>query len=159
MSLTLGTGLRNILLNGTQGFAKLLEDGCISVYTGTKPANADAAETGTLLLRISTASTGTMGSGGTGGGTCGTYGLNFGTAANGALPKNAEVWSGTGIANGESGWFRFYEQNILMGASSTNIRMDGVCAVSGGDLNMSDLTVATEATIIIDSFTITLPAY
>ena len=161
-ALRLSTGIRNNLLQGTGGIAGLLNEGVMDIYTGTMPASADAAETGTLLVRVSVAS-GLAGSSGTGGGTAGTgvgtNGLKFGTAANGSITKSADVWSGTGKASGESGWWRFYATQVLKGATGTAIRMDGNCAVSGGDLNMSDLTVAAAATITIDTFSITLPAY
>ena len=166
-ALKLSTGLRNKLLHGTGGYGtgglkELFADGVMDIYSGVGPANADAAETGSQLVRITVAS-GTCGSGGTGGGTSGTGvgsdGLDFGTAANGILPKNADVWSGMGTANGEAGWFRFYDTRAQAGTSGTAVRMDGICAVSGGDLNMSDLTVAAGATITVDSFSITLPAY
>jgi hypothetical protein len=156
MALRLSTGLRNNLL-GTNNFKALFGSGCLDIYSGSPPSNADAAETGTLLARITEGSW-TAGTGGTGGGTVGTGGLNFGTAANGVIAKNANTWSGTGIANGEAGWFRFREQNICTGTSSTSIRFDGVCAVSGGDLNISDLTITASATTTIDNYSITLPA-
>jgi len=162
MALRLSTGLRNNLLQGTGGIAGLFADGIMDIYTGTMPANADAAEPGTLLVRVSVSS-GAAGSAQTGGGTAGTgvgtNGLDFGTAAAGSITKDASTWSGTGRADGEAGWWRFYATQVLKGTSGTAIRMDGNCAVSGGDLNMSDLTVATAATITIDTFSITLPAY
>ena len=161
-ALKLATGTRNALLSGSGGLKEIFADGVLDIYSGVGPANADALETGSQLVRISVAS-GIAGSGGTGGGTAGTgvgsNGLNFGTAANGTIPKNADVWSGSGTANGEAGWYRFYDTRVCQGANGTAVRMDGVCAVSGGDLNMSDLTVATGATITVDSFSITLPAY
>lgn len=162
MALKLSTGLRQNLLDGTGGIKGLFADGVMDIYTGTPPAGADSLETGTLLVRVSVAS-GLAGSDGTGGGTAGTgvgaNGINFGTAAAGVLVKNADVWSGTGKANGNAGWWRMYSTEVKQGTSSTSVRMDGVCAVSGGDLNMSSLTVALGATITIDSFSITLPAY
>jgi len=158
MALRLSTGLRNTLLSGTAGLAQVFGTGIIDIWTGTPPANADAAETGTKLVRISVSSFASCGSGGTGGGTAGSGGLLWGTAANGSLPKSADTWSGEGIANGESGWWRLHGYNILHGTSSTSPRIDGVCGVSGADLNMSDLTVASAATITIDSFSITIPA-
>lgn len=157
MALRLSTGCRNGLL-GTTGFTTLFADGVMDIYSGTPPASADLAETGALLVRITVGSA-TCGTDGTGGGTAGTNGLNFGTAGAGTITKNAETWSGVGLANGEAGWWRFYNTNILQGTSGTSVRMDGVCGVSGADLNMSDLTVAQSATITIDTFSITLPAY
>jgi hypothetical protein len=55
MAVKLSTGLRNAVLSG-QEFRKVFEDGVIKVYTGTAPASADDAATGTLLVTISKAS-------------------------------------------------------------------------------------------------------
>lgn len=48
MTTRLSTGLRNMLVN-SGGFNGALGRGCIRIYSGTQPATADAAATGTLL--------------------------------------------------------------------------------------------------------------
>ena len=48
MTIRQSTGLRNCL-SGNEGFAKAFKNGEIRIYTGTQPATADAAATGTLL--------------------------------------------------------------------------------------------------------------
>lgn len=48
MTIRQSTGLRNLLC-GNDGFASALKNGEIRIYTGTQPATADAAVTGTLL--------------------------------------------------------------------------------------------------------------
>lgn len=55
MAVKLSTGLRNALLSG-QELRKIFEDSVIKIYTGTAPATADDAATGTLLVPISKAS-------------------------------------------------------------------------------------------------------
>lgn len=50
--LRLSTGLRNALNNGL-GFQGIFNKGFINVYTGSQPANADNAATGTLLGVVS----------------------------------------------------------------------------------------------------------
>lgn len=55
MTLRLSTKLCNNLA-GTTGFAATFANGVIDVYTGTQPASADAAATGTLLGTITQAS-------------------------------------------------------------------------------------------------------
>lgn len=160
MALRLSRALRTKLLEGTQGLKQLFANGVMDIMSGAIPATADTVESGTLLARIVIGFS-TFGSDGTGSGTCGT-GLNFGTAAVGVITKEYTTWAGTGIATGEAGWFRFYDKNIQMGTlgtSGTDVRMDGVCAEFGGDLNMADLTVTAGGTTTVDSFQITLPAY
>jgi hypothetical protein len=85
-------------------------------------------------------------------------GLEFDTPSNGTISKNTDEWSGLGLATGEAGYYRFYDNGYHSGASATAIRFDGTCAVSGGDLNMIDLTVTEDLTTTVDTFTVTLPA-
>lgn len=160
MALHLSKAVRTKLLEGTQGLKQLFANGVMDIMSGEIPSTADSVETGVLLTRI-VVNFATFGTGGTGGGTCGT-GLNFGTAAAGVITKESITWAGTGIVTGESGWFRLYDKNIQMGTlgtSGTDVRIDGVCAESNGDLNMADLTVTQGGTTTIDSFQITLPSY
>lgn len=55
MGIRLSTGLRNNIV-GSTGVAASFAGGVIDVYSGTQPATADAAATGTLLGRVSIAS-------------------------------------------------------------------------------------------------------
>lgn len=133
------------------GFKTAMEDGVIDIYSGAQPADADAAETGTKLARITVAS-GAFTSG------VGTNGLSFGTPAAGVVAKAAEVWSGVGLAAGTAGWYRFYANTVVTGVSTSTCRFDGACATSGSNLNMSSTNVAVGATITIDSASWTMPA-
>lgn len=139
---------------GTNGGSldEIFRDGVIEVYTGTQPATADLAESGTKLLRITVASGAfTPGSP--------TNGLNLGDAAAGVASKESgEVWSGVGLAAGTAGWFRFYSNAYVTGASSTAERFDGVCGVGTGELRLSSLTVAVGATTTVDTGSLTVPA-
>ena len=129
-----------------------LRNGVIEVYTGTQPATADLAETGTKLLRVTVAS-GAFVAG------AATNGLNLGDAAAGITSKEAgEVWSGVGLAAGTAGWFRYYSNAYVTGASESAVRFDGICGVGTGELRMSSLTVAVGATTTIDTGTVTQPA-
>lgn len=131
---------------------EILRNGIIEIYTGTQPANADLAETGTKLLRI------TISSGAFVAGTA-TNGLNLADATDGATEKeSAEVWSGVGLADGTAGWFRYFGNDYVTGASSTAERFDGVCGVGTGELRMSSLTIADGATTTVDTGSITQPA-
>lgn len=159
MSVSLSTALRNAMMDGGsgKGFKGALEDGIIEVFTAPRPANADAAETGTKLLRI------TVASGAFVAGT-GTNGLSLGTPSGGAVAKASEVWSGVGLANGVANWYRYYSNAALTGAetafdhTATKVRMDGSCATSGSQLNMSNTNVVLNATTTIDSASFSLPA-
>jgi len=61
MALKLSTGLRNFLAGGGS-IRKAFEDAVLYIYSGTAPASADAAPTGTLLCKI-TKSSGSVSSG------------------------------------------------------------------------------------------------
>lgn len=150
MTVRLSTGLRN-LLAGTTGFSAAFANGCIEIYTGTQPATADSAPTGTLLGTV------TLNSGAFTPGSP-TNGLTFAAAANGAVSKSG-TWSFNGVANGVAGWFRLKANAVDAGGiSTTAIRLDGSVATSGADLNLSNITIATGAPNTIDTFTWTQPA-
>lgn len=55
MTVRLSTGLRNLLAGGA-GFGQIFNKGRIEIYTGSQPASADAAVTGTLLGIVSASS-------------------------------------------------------------------------------------------------------
>jgi hypothetical protein len=152
MALKLSTGLRNGMLNST-GFTEAFNDGIIYIYSGPQPSTADAAVQGTLLLKI-TVNNGAWAAGSP------TNGLGFDAPANGVISKAAaEVWRGLGETDGTAGWFRLCGNPADAGSSSTTLpRMDGSVAMSGGDMNLSSVTIVTSAPTTIDTFSFTLPA-
>ena len=145
-ALRLSTGIRTALA-GTQGLKTLLNGGILEIYTGGQPSSADYAETGTKLVRITLSS-----------GDVATAGLTFGTAAAGVLPKSASVWSGAILVSGVGGWFRLYGTAGTTGSSASENRIDGNVGVSGSDLVLSNSSLTKDATITIDSFSLTIPA-
>jgi hypothetical protein len=84
--------------------------------------------------------------------------LRFGNPASGTLAKNADVWSGVGLANGVAGYFRLVTSQDGGLVSTTDIRIQGTISTSGADLNMSSLNIALGATQTIDQFQLTFPA-
>lgn len=167
-TITLDTGVVNTAevfaatttLVGMKGgsVADVLMNGTLHIYSGSQPSNADAAETGTLLLKVTNAS-GAFVSG------AGANGLLFAAAASdGSIEKLAiQVWSGVGeAAAGASGtvagWWRFYANTVTTGLSTTAIRIDGNCSTTSGQMVMSSSTIKTGQTVTIDSFKITIPA-
>ena len=146
----LSTQLRNNLA-GTTGFATTFANGVIDIYSGTQPATADAAITGTLLGTV------TLGSGTFNPGVA-ANGLTFAAASGGSANKSG-VWSFNGVAAGTAGWFRLRGNAADTGVLSTTLpRLDGSIATSGADLNLSNLAIAIGAPNTIDSFTFTIPA-
>ena len=151
MTVKLSTGFRNALLNN-QGFSEIFSAGVIAVYSGAQPATADDAPTGTLLGYI-TKDGATFAPGSP------TNGLTWGAPAGGVIGKSNDNWRLTGLAAGTAGWFRLLGNATDAGAVSTTLpRIDGSIATSGGELNLSSLTVAVGSITTIDAFNYGIPA-
>ena len=133
------TATTTLTSNNTGSLQELLAGGTIRIYSGNQPSDADSAETGTLLVTIST--------------------LNLGPVVSGTVSKLAsETWSGTAGASGTAGYFRFYSSDIDTGADATSVRLDGTVGTSGATLNLSSTNIVSGATVTIDTFQITMPA-
>lgn len=127
-----------------------------------RPGTGVTTEAVTSTLTTITASYVNMGSGVTG--IAPVNGLLLGAAVAGVISKLAtQTWSFNGINGpGTAGWFRFFGSDIAdTGAIISTIlypRLDGSVAVSGGDLNLSNISITTGAPSTIDTFTMTMPA-
>ena len=125
MALKYSTDLKNYIVN--QGVVKQLAGtagtggtASLKIYTGSQPANADAAANGTLLCTISNICWGTVGTGGTVGATSGTIGLN-----------STAGYSGTGATGGTAGWGRFETVGTGFTGSAATHRIDGDVGTAG----------------------------
>lgn len=152
MTIQLSSGLRDKMLTST-GMKTAFANGVMYIYSGTQPVNADAAVSGTLLLKV------TLSSGAFVFGTS-TNGINLATSSLGVIAKEvAEVWSGVGIAAGTAGWFRLMgNPSDALGSSTTLARLDGSVGTGGADLNVGSTAVAIGTPLTIDVFQFTLPA-
>ncbi len=137
------------LESGGKNFYDLFNNGWIDIFDGAQPANADAVETGTKLVRISS--------------TCGTAvedGVKFGTAANGFLPIGTPAWQGQVKVAGVAGWGRFYASSGtggLAGTSSTAVRFDFSIGVSGANCNLSHTNLALSSILTITEINVIQP--
>ena len=133
------TGLLNGLLV-TGALRALLGGGKLRIFGGSVPADADAAETGTLLCVITNNDTGT--------------GLTFETTASaGTLSKtSSELWRGTVGTGGLATYFRFVGASDTGAASTTDIRLQGNVGVAGADMNLSNPTLVAASVQTIQSF-------
>lgn len=151
MTIRLSTGLRTSMM-GTSGFSTIFANGIIEIYSGSQPTSADNATTGTLLGTV------TLNGGAFTPGTA-TNGLTWAAAANGTASKSTSAWQFTGVAAGVAGWFRLKGNALDNNASSTTLpRLDGSIANSGGDMNLSNTTIAVGSPNTVDVFSVTLPA-
>ena len=139
------------VLTVSKGFKDIFKNNVIRIYSGAAPANADAAESGVLLLKL------TKSSGAVVPGTA-ANGNNFDAIATGVLSKDANVWSGVGLADGTAGYWRMYDNGEITGSSSSAKRCQGLCGTSGTEFVMSSTSIVTGATVTLDTFNITQPA-
>lgn len=138
------TGLRNKMLDANP-FKTIMAAGFIKIYSGAEPADADAAVTGTLLCTISISSGGT--------------GINMAASAvAGVLSKSgSETWSGVNAASGTAGYARHVAAGDDGTLSTTQARVQGPCALAGGFINLSSLSLTSGLTTPIDYYNIALP--
>ena len=143
MPLVSSTGLKNQVL-AVSSLSAALAGGKIRIFGGVAPADADAAETGTLLCVISVNGTAT--------------GLTFEAApVNGAISKNtAEKWSGTNVASGTATYYRFVAPGDTGAASTTQVRLQGTVGLVGANLNLSNVNLVSGAPQSIDAYSATL---
>jgi hypothetical protein len=157
--LKFSTGLKNQMLGAIKGAVPAtysLEHGVARLYTGSQPASADNAATGTLLVQF------TVGSGAFTAGVA-TNGLTFEVTA-GVIRKfsdenSSEIWSGIGLADGTAGWIRFCGNAEDDGGASTTLpRIDCRVSTSGAECNLPNLAIVTGATVTLDSFSAAFPS-
>lgn len=131
---------------GPSSFESLFNNGSIEIRTGTQPATADSAATGTLIGRI-TRDGGTWSAGNP------ANGLNFIRDGRFAAKNPSHTWVLTGSATGTAGWFRLVANSAdTGGASVTNHRIDGTIGTlqDEGDFQMRLPTLAINASFSIN---------
>lgn len=133
-----------------RSFQDIFYLGFIDVYSGVQPASGDIASTSyTLLATISN------GGGGTG--------ITFQDAASGITYGNdstpgTESWYGTVVSAGTAGWARLRTATDDGLASTTEERLDGAVATSGGEFNFPNgVSWALSSVQTLTSFKLTLP--
>lgn len=146
MAVKVSTGLRNRVLD-TGSLKSRLALGFLKIYSGTPPASADDAVTGTLLATISAGGAGT--------------GLSLAaSAADGVLTKAAEVWSGAIVATGAASYYRFSAASDTGVSSTTEERIQGTVGLAATDMILTSVSFTTNPSISampIDNYVIALP--
>jgi len=108
----------------------LCNGGSIKIYSGTQPANANAAVSGTLLVTLPFSATA------------------FGAAAAGVATANA-ITAANAAASGTAAWFRAVKSD------GTSAVFDGSVGTSGCDLNLSSVALTSGGNVAVSSFTYT----
>jgi len=152
MAERLSTGFVNAK-NVTGSTKAILDGGTIHIYSGAQPATADAAETGTLLMKLTK-----DGAEHTPGNT--TNGIVLGTSTDGVLSKNGDTVSGVGLAAAgtgtTAGWFRWYDKDVTTGVSTTAIRIDGAIGNSTSyEMYMSNPVIVEDFPATVNTATYT----
>lgn len=117
-------------------FVDRYDGGELKIYSGSQPATADTAPTGTLLVTI-TLPTPAFGAG------------------SGGVATKAGTWSGVASAGAptNAGWFR-------MKSSGGSFPADGTVTATGGggQIELANISISTGQTVTINSFSATQPA-
>ena len=150
------SGTDTVLLTFAKGCIKdLFKNSVLVLRTGSRPADADALETGDVLAEITK-------DGGTFVANAPENGINTRLVVDSGVvslkramklddPATPEVLQGVGLAGGTAGWGRWYLNDKSTGASTSASRMDGTVTTStGGDIVMAngrDVAVGAPVTI------------
>lgn len=132
-----------------------------TVVTVRPRPGAGATYNAVAFATTVTTLTATVGAATLSGGVTPVNALTFTAPTAGVVSKpTAAVWSFVGGATpGTAGWFRIIASAVDAGSSSTVLsRVDGSVAVSGADLNLSNIAITTGSPNTIDSFSFTIPA-
>lgn len=153
MATRYSTGAVNALAGGGAGdgsFKDVFANAVGAFYSGTQPANADAAEGGTLLGYL-TKDGGTFTPGSA------TNGLNWDAAVNGVCAKpSGEVWKCVPVAGGTVGYLRIYANDRTTGSSSSAVRFDLACGVGSGEVRLSSTTFAVGVPVTLNTLSGTM---
>ena len=146
----LSTGLADFLAGGDPGgsLRKVFEHGVLALYGGEIPADADHAETGTLCGYV-TVNGGPFTPGSP------INGLVWEPPAGGVCAKESGViWAIVPIATVTLSWARLYTNSMVLGASTTEKRIDFTCGAASGDIQWSSLDLIAGQIRTIDVFNI-----
>ena len=128
MTIQFSTVIRNMMADA---LAADLAGATLSVYTGTQPANANTAATGTKLVDITI------------------NGFNASATGSATLDKSSPN-VGDAVATGTAVWGR------ITGTSTGAI--DGTVGTSGTDFTINSTAITSGATVTLTAMTITQPA-
>lgn len=133
MATKLTNTIASLLADAIDNDANTSGPGKILVYSGSAPATADSAVTGTLLA---------------------TFTLNataFGNASNGVITLNGVPLTVAASASGTAGYFRLTRGN------GTTCILQGAVSTSGAEMNLNTTTITSGVNVTITSGTITVP--
>jgi hypothetical protein len=128
MAVRLDTDIRNNLANEIA--TRFPAGSTVEIRTGTQPASANTAASGTLLATITLPAS------------------PWATASGGSIAKQ-NTWSATAVASGTAGYAR-----IAGGANAIDVSV----AESGGDWTIDNASIVSGGTVTIVSASISVPS-
>lgn len=138
MALKLTEAARNGILDS--GLDSEINSKILEIRSGSRPANAATAPTGTVLASI-------------------TLPADALAAASAGTKAKSGTWSDTSAdATGTATWFRIRASGDSGTTSEAQWRIDGDVGTSGADLNLDNTSIAAAQSVTINTFTFTLPA-
>ena len=128
MTIRFNTTMRDAMVTALTG---AISNCTLSIYTGSQPATANDAATGTKLVDIT---------------------INgFNTPVNGSATLDTSTPNtGTAVATGTAGWGR------IVGGMGEHI--DGTVGTSGTDFTINSTSITNGATVTLTAMTVTQPA-
>jgi len=155
--LVAGTVIGIIKIDFNGSIQEIFKNSVISVFSQARASDADQAEPGSSILDFTLNSDTFVAGAAENGLTMGA--LDGNTMKRAIDPETAatEVWKGDALATANAQSCRWYANAKVTGTSVSAIRMDGVVATSGGDLNMengTNLTLGVPAEVTDVSFTV-----
>lgn len=130
MAFRLNTAAQNLMADAV---GDDLNAGTLTLYTGTQPASANDAATGTVLAAI-------------------TLPADAFAAAVGGVISLAGTWQDPAAnADGTAGWFRFAGGSVVLDG---NVTGNG----GGGDMELSNTGLVINGVVDITSCALTMPA-
>lgn len=132
MAVRLSASLANDLANAIKTAVDAGAAGKIKIYTGSQPATADTAVSGTLLATFTLSDP------------------SFGAASGGVITLAGVPLTVAAAATGTAGWFR------LMTSADASV-LDGSVGTSGNQINLNTTSITSGVNVTITSGTITMP--
>lgn len=132
MTLSYSTIAKNATANALAAAISAAGRGYVQIRSGSRPATADTAVTGTLLATITLTTTA------------------FSDAVGGLITANGVPLTANVVASGTASWFRVYKGNGVA-------VLDGSVSETGGDgdMQIDNLTFVSGGTVSLQAFSLT----
>lgn len=133
--LRISTAARNAAVNAVAGLVDAdAGAGTIKIYTGSQPASANDAATGTLLATVALADP--------------AFGAGSSGTATGTDPASVSA-----VATGTAGWFRMADNS-----GDTVLDGDVTGTGGGGTMQLSSTSIVSGGSVDITALSLTMPA-